>query len=368
MRSKTVRDYFFSIHRYLGLVVGLIAVIIGLTGSILVFYPEMNSYFITQKIGVITPQGQQASVSSVVESVKKAYSDRPDIKVESLQMPKKADKPYKFWVSSADDKWTEVFVNPYTTEVMGTMESEKTFLGIVYRLHYELLAGKIGLVIAGIVAFFMFVLSFTGIVLWPGWRRLISGFKIKWNAHIKRVNFDIHKVTGIVVAIFLGIIGLTGFGWNFYEHTEPLIYAATFTPKPPEPVSQPIPGKAPLTLEELISKADEALPGAATVGLSLPQKPESAVTVRKRFPEEATIFGSSRVYLDQYSGKVLQVENALQPSRANAILNSFFPLHTGMFGGLPMRIFYIFVGLAPLILFVTGFIMWQHRRRPQVKA
>ncbi|WP_322505644.1 hypothetical protein [Chroococcidiopsis cubana] len=31
----------------------------------------------------------------------------------------------------------------------------------------------------------------------------MAGFKIKWNAHPKRVSFDIHKVAGIVTAIFL---------------------------------------------------------------------------------------------------------------------------------------------------------------------
>ncbi|MEH2085041.1 MAG: PepSY-associated TM helix domain-containing protein [Nostoc sp.] len=46
------------------------------------------------------------------------------------------------------------------------------------------------------------------------------------------------------------------------------------------------------------------------------------------------------------------------------ILNSFTPLHYGTFGGLPTRILYVFVGLAPLILFITGFVMWQYRKRP----
>ncbi|MEH2243424.1 PepSY-associated TM helix domain-containing protein [Nostoc sp.] len=51
------------------------------------------------------------------------------------------------------------------------------------------------------------------------------------------------------------------------------------------------------------------------------------------------------------------------------VLNSFPSLHYGTFGGLPTRILYVFIGLAPLILFVTGFVMWQYRykgknRRP----
>lgn len=37
------------------------------------------------------------------------------------------------------------------------------------------------------------------------------------------------------------------------------------------------------------------------------------------------------------------------------------------FGGLPTRILYVFVGLAPLILFITGFVMWKHRYRTKEK-
>ncbi|WP_228058280.1 MULTISPECIES: PepSY-associated TM helix domain-containing protein [unclassified Nostoc] len=45
------------------------------------------------------------------------------------------------------------------------------------------------------------------------------------------------------------------------------------------------------------------------------------------------------------------------------ILNSFIPLHYGTFGGLSTRILYVFVGLSPLILFISGFVMYQHRYR-----
>ncbi|MEH2336460.1 PepSY-associated TM helix domain-containing protein [Nostoc sp.] len=50
-------------------------------------------------------------------------------------------------------------------------------------------------------------------------------------------------------------------------------------------------------------------------------------------------------------------------SLGDRILNSCSLLYYGTFGGLPTRIFYVFVGLAPLILFVTGFVMWQYRQK-----
>ncbi|MEH2180741.1 PepSY-associated TM helix domain-containing protein [Nostoc sp.] len=65
--------------------------------------------------------------------------------------------------------------------------------------------------------------------------------------------------------------------------------------------------------------------------------------------------------------KVLRVDNILEILLGDRILNSFTPLHYGTFGGLPTPILYVFVGLAPLILFITGFVMWWYRRKSTSK-
>jgi uncharacterized iron-regulated membrane protein len=80
-------------------------------------------------------------------------------------------------------------------------------------------------------------------------------------------------------------------------------------------------------------------------------------------PQESEEYGHTQVYLDQYTGEVVQIQDGLRPTRAQAFFNSFEPLHFGTFGGLPTRILYVFVGLAPLILFVTGIVMWWYRYR-----
>ncbi|MEH2153527.1 PepSY-associated TM helix domain-containing protein [Nostoc sp.] len=95
----------------------------------------------------------------------------------------------------------------------------------------------------------------------------------------------------------------------------------------------------------------------------MPGKPEDALQIRMKLPQESSDYGDSNVYLDQYSGKVLRVDNALKIPLGDRILNYFTPLHYGTFWGLPSRIFYVFVGLAPLILSVTAFVMWKHRYR-----
>lgn len=363
--KHTTRNIAFSVHRYLGLVAGLILVIVGLTGSLLIFEHEMDDWNIQQRFGHVISQEQRLSPGTLTNTVKTAYAHHPDWKVRQVNMPSNQEF-YTIRLTRPDDTQWEVFVNPYTGVVMGDRQRETALFSRVLDLHYQLLAGDLGLKIVGIAALFLCVLSITGIMLWSGWRKFFLGFKIKWDAHPKRTNYDIHKVAGILTAGFLGAIAFTGFCWNFYDQMEPLIYAATLTPKPPEVQSTVIPGKPPLELDEIVQRSDIALPGAVNTFINLPRKPDGVFEIYKKVIGDTEDF-NSYVKLDQYSGKVLQVKDSRVARLGDRVLNSFTPIHYGTFGGLPTRIFYVFVGLAPTILMITGFVMWWHRRKPKAK-
>jgi uncharacterized iron-regulated membrane protein len=362
MKKIKPRNFVFTTHRYLGLGIGLLLVIVGLTGSLLIFMPELDAQIIQQRFGYITPQEQIIPVDQLVDTVKTTYAEHPDWKVGQVQMLPD-QKFYTIRLNRPDETQWEVFVNPYTGEVMGDRQRETAFFSRILDLHYALLSGQVGITIVGLAALLFCILSLTGIILWPGWRRLISGFKIKWNTHPKRVNYDLHKVAGIATAIFLALISFTGFCWNFYEYAEPAIYAATLTPKPPTVTSTPISGKAMLPLAQAFKQAEAALPGAVTTFITLPTKPDEVFEFYKKVPLDSEDF-NSYVKVDQYSGQVLQVQDSRKAGVGDLVLNSFNPIHYGTFGGLPTRIFYIFVGLSPLILFVTGLTMWRYRQRP----
>ena len=359
--NRKLRNLAFTLHRYIGLAVGIILIIVGLTGSLLVFERELDDWAIQQRFGHVVAQEQRLSAATLVDNVKVAYAKHPDWQVGQVQMLPKQEF-YTIRLNRTDDTQWEVFVNPYTGVIMGDRQRETALFNRVLELHYALLVGNTGMIIVGIAAFLLVILSITGIVLWPGWRKLISGFKIKWLAHSKRVNFDIHKVAGIINAVFLTVIAFTGFCWNFYEYAEPAIYAATFTPKPPEVKSTLENGKPTLQLDEILRRSNAALPGATTTFINLPQKPNDVFEIYKKVPGDSEDF-NSYVKLDQFSGKVLYVQDSRTGRLGDRVLNSFTPLHYGTFGGLPTRILYVFVGLSPTILFITGFVMWRYRYR-----
>ncbi|MEH2337439.1 PepSY-associated TM helix domain-containing protein [Nostoc sp.] len=288
----------------------------------------------SDETGAIASQGEQLPIETVVNTVKKAYANQPDATIQRYYPPTKPDQSIKVILKTKESDWLPIYVNPYTGVILNPNSQpsllQKIFLDIIYPLHYTLLSGDIGTKFVGIVGLLFTILSITGIILWPGWRKLIAGFKIKWNAHPKRVNFDVHKVAGVITGVFLVFTFFTGFCWNFSEFVNPMIYAITFSnPQQNPAVSMPIAAKLPQGLKDQLKIAQAALPNASLGLISFPDKPEDSFGFS---------FDLGDVSFDQHSGKV-QVSTMATASLGDRILNSFNDLHYGTFWGLPSRIF-----------------------------
>jgi uncharacterized iron-regulated membrane protein len=360
MKSVKVRQTIAKIHRYLGLLIGIISIVVGLTGSLLVFRHEIDAWEIQQRFRVSIEKSTPQSPETLINTVTAAYAvgeaspleNRPDWKIAKLIAFSGQDF-YTIRLNLPNDKQQEIFVNPYTGKIIGDRLRQDAIWGRILSLHYQLLSGDLGTTIVGIAALLLLILSITGIILWSGWRKLWLGFKINWRASPLRLNYDLHKVAGIVTAIFLGATAFTGFCWNFADFTYPAIYALTLTTETPEVKSILVTGKSTLGLDDIVARSNLALPGAINTAITFPEQPEDVFEISKRLPQDTDDF-SSYVKLDRYSGKILQVQDSRTAKLGDRIINSFVTIHYGTFGGLLTRILYVFVGLTPLILFITG--------------
>jgi uncharacterized iron-regulated membrane protein len=359
---KRWRDRFFYLHRYVGILVGIFAVIIGVTGSLLIFRQELDGV-LHRSLWYVQPRNSApVSVQSMIDTVKAAYPDHKLAWIEEVF----TGRSFDFWMNDANDKTLRVFVDQYTGEILGSYKD--AFFDKVLELHYALLAGDIGVVIMGVAAGLLFLLCVTGLVLWPGWRKLATGFSIKWNAKRQRLNFDLHKVFGIVMVVFIGMTAFTGFCWNFHDQTDSILHAVAGVPieDHEEPKSTPVAGKPALDVKSVydpfIAQVNQILPEGKISSFGVPVEETGAFSVYKRLPTDSDRFyGSNIFYFDQYSGKLLKqdVESKKPaPTVGKRILDSFDEVHYGTFWGIPSRIFYIFVGLAIPGLFGTGMVMY----------
>ncbi len=217
----------------------------------------------------------------------------------------------------------------------------------------------------------------TGVPLWfVGLRNWRNAFQFRWSRAGFVRHYDLHRLAGIVAAPLLAMIAVTGLALVFGGLADAVVYGVLGgAPSSGTPERAKVPSRAVSTsglvpLERLRRKAEETLPGACAVLVTLPKRPGEPVKFRLAYPESPLPNGRCAVHLDPEEGRVLWTEDERQFSNAeNLRRNGPYPLHAGLYGGWPTRLLHGAIGLMPLLLLLTGLTLWrQHARSRAVHA
>ena len=225
------------------------------------------------------------------------------------------------------------------------------------------MAGQVGEWIAGWFTVLMLFLAISGIVLW--WPRKI--FSLKNTASWKRTNFDLHNVLGFYSSLVMFFIAFTAVLIAFEGTMDPLVLKlngpAAQRVDPATLQSAPAPGAGRITPDAAVAIAEQTLPGVFVSSVNVPASPRAIYRLLARFPEDRTPAGRSRVYLDQFTGRVLLVENTRTAPLGTRILNLKRSAHTGDILGAPTQALYFIVSFGVGLQVITGVIIWWNSRR-----
>jgi uncharacterized iron-regulated membrane protein len=348
-------------HRYLGLALGSLLLISGLTGSAIVFKTPIDAWLNPELIRV-TPQPGRVALDQILNQVQQALPDR---QASVVFIPDSPTQAVEIWFKDSD---LRAYADPYTGAVLGSRHATDFLMGFLVDLHIHLLAGETGEQVMGWSGLGAIALSLIGLWLWwPKAGRWKQAFAIKWQAAPVRVWLDIHKTAGVMICAFLILTAATGASLALYEIiTEPTLIAITGegTRRKP-PASRETAGTA-APLAPMLAHAALLFPDGQITRVSLPAKPGAAVMVRMRLNGEIHQFGRTFVWFDQYDGAVLRVENAPQANQATRIQSWLYPLHTGVYGGTLSRWLQVVVGLSLALLTLSGAWLWFKGYRARV--
>ena len=362
-----MRKVLGKIHLWLSMLMGIFIVLIGITGSLLVFEPELN-HLIHPNLFKVTER-KIVTYQQALETVTNSY---PKGEIQRVYTPNEPEAKgvYLFRLQEGEEQ-RSIFVDPGTGQINGTL-GDKTFFNIILDFHRSLLMKDFkGENIVGIIGILFFFITLSGIYLWwPGLKKWKNGFKMRGNKNVFVKNYDLHKVLGAVSIPFLMIVSLTGalfiydetiFGW-FGGKAKVILPEENL-------ISKPLPtGKLPLDL--LLSKAEKEVPKGTITQIRMPEKmdqgmAEGAVEIRLSRSYDPGD-GNIRVWIDQYNGKIVGM---LDPKINSGLLYQIWhhPLHTGTFGGIFTKILYAIGGLTPTILMFTGTYMWWFKKKNKRK-
>ena len=366
----TLRKIFLKIHLYISLWLGAFLVIAGLTGSILVYEHTLDKFFNSESMLIEHPGNQSKSIAELINS---ANLQSPIKGAPShIQLPTSPDEaliiryqmPAEGNHKGHNHHFYELMLNQYTGEVIGQRDQFTSLMGLVLRLHFNLFADETGQLIMGITSLLTLLLIMTGIYIWwPKLKHLKAAFIIKRNSSPTRFNFDLHKTVGIYTALILFSVSLSGVHFNMPYLFRPIVnYFSPVDNMRAAVVSEKVMDVS-ISTETAINIAEQIFPGIEVKRVSFPANKTGVYMVMGKQIDEMSDKGTTILWVDQYSGKVLKVKDPHQLSPGNAFLNIQLPLHNGEILGEPGRVLVLIAGFAPLLLMITGVIHWLKKRR-----
>ncbi len=363
---RPVRRWVLWLHLGVGLGLGLLLVVVALSGSLIVFRAEIEDALHASMTRVF-PGGSRVALQPILDRAQAAH---PGAMFHTINLPTSAGQSVSFWGHDGEGRSFHAFANPYTGELLGADLAGDNPTEWLYHLHANLLAGAVGEQVNGAAAGLWVVLVITGIALWwprrgRPWR---DAFVVQWRAQWRRRNFDLHRVTGIVVAVPLLLVAITGAYFPFNTPFRWLAETLTGTrAAEASPRSRSTgPEERRVSIDEVLDVAVTSFPGAPPNWIHLPENSTDVFSVRFRLPGEWRLEGMNHVHVDPSTGALLRVDRHAERSAAQRMLRAMFPLHVGTFGGLTTRVIWLLLGLAPLMLLVTGSLMgWRHVVSPR---
>jgi len=355
----------FELHLWAGIILSLYMILIGITGSLLVFRVELEAASGLKPWHGMRAVEPFADISTVVQNVTEAY---PRSRIISVSTPTDADPIFVALVQSGGMEMAQfgVAADPKTGKVLGQIPRRDSWIDFIQRLHVNLLFGRTGRQANGVAAGFLMLLNITGLVIWwPGlktWKRALT---VDVRRNWRRINFDLHRAIGFwtIAIVSLWAISAIYFAWSKEVTTLVNRISPIVTAKPPVVAAiQAQRGAAESDLGAMIAQARAMDPGTALKGVAFPFSRRAPLRIFMRRGNGVGYEYADTLYFDPYSGNHLATwRYGVNESLGDWFVWSQIPLHFGTYWGLSFKVLWAILGLSIPILTVTGMLMYWNR-------
>jgi len=380
-RLKGRRKLWLKAHLWLGLGAGFVLALAGLSGSVLVFWQEIDAAL---NPGLFRVSAGQATAPKALDQLIAAARAQAPPGWESAYTNPPADAGgnylFHFYYPelSPPPEQAEsltIAIDPYTAALVGKQvfyhgwnPFKHSFVGFFFKLHYALFLGKTGATLVGIIAMLLIVSVLSGLILWwpldGKWKRVLT---IKPRAGRVRFNHDLHQTAGFYSLIVLLALLVSGIYFNLDEEFRWLV--ERFSPLTPEAAGTPLAAGQPRPpLEQALAKARLRYPGGTAQYYSFPNRAGGAFTACYKDVADLRrhVIDFRCLLIDQATGEILQVRDPAHGSAGDVFMQWQWPLHSGQAFGWTGRILVFLTGLVCPLLFVTGVIRWLQKRRAKL--
>ncbi len=365
MKNLDLNRWLWKWHVIAGLITMPFMIILAVTGVIYLFKADVNEQLYRSTLYVEAPSdnaiklGLNEQFSAAIK-----YSEN---RISAINIPTDTEQSTEFEIRSKGFAKTLLYVNPYTAENLGVIDTKQTLMRKVRKLHGELLLDTPGTLVIELVASWFLVLILTGIYVW--WPSKINGaggfFTIRMNKSKRLFWRDLHAVSAFWISILLAATLAGAMPWtNVFGSNLKWVQEQTDSGYPQNwrhakgLMSNTPDNETPLTIEQVVTIANKHnLLGKVTI--KLPVSTSGVFTVSNN---SLWLSDQEVIHIDQYTGDVVLSYTWDDVGILMDLRQVFMRFHQGEYGIVNWVVMLI-VGLVFFVMNLAGTISYLKRKQ-----
>ena len=361
MPEASLRKVLRLAHLWLGLILCIPLVLIGLTGTILTFDRAFEAH-------PVLAAGEAHGATEIVAAAAKAApaGQVPSFFIPPAEPGAAATVRFSQPGKGGPARGAMISVDPVSLAVLDTA-GPGGFLRQVHMLHANLLIGtREGRSVVGWLGVVMLAMGISGLVIWwprPGrWR---AAFAVARTARGVRLHRELHGAVGIWGLLVFITVSFSGVWLAFPDTMAAMAGAEAAAPPPKVQHTEGAQGHAQggIDIDRAIALAQAGLAEGVVRNVGLPMRPDQPFRINMAHKGDADGAPAVTVFVDPWAARVIESRD---PSTLAAPLRFAAwqrALHTGMGLGPVWHVLVGLTGFLPLLFAVTGVSMWLMKRR-----
>lgn len=360
-RAAQLRRLWLNVHLWIGIGIAALLVPISLSGALLVWHDEIDTWINPHRYAVTGTEVAQPVSAYLAKAAEAVAKDPANLRATIVRYPEKG-WPVRITMrgqsrdAGARPRVITVFLDPPTAAVLDVMEFRSSFFGFLHVFHENLTIPEYsGRQIVGWVGTGLLIMSLTGLWLW--WPRGGSFLRgLRWTRS-GRFTFNLHHLIGFWISIPLAVVSFTGIYLAFPQTARNAMSTVAPMGPPRGGFGGQIAQHTALAADRAVDIARKSAPNAEPTALFLPvqQRGEANLNWRVEMRGRDDAF---TVTVDDQSGQA----KVIAPQSGDRAAAWIRWIHEGSHSG-PLWAAVVFLtGIFPTVFAVTGIMMWLRKR------
>ncbi|MGC4042692.1 MAG: PepSY domain-containing protein [Armatimonas sp.] len=378
----SVKALLWRFHFYVGVLVAPLLILTSLSGILYVFAPQIEEVAYARLLHVSPISGKPALEPDAQLAAFRQANPQARVSAFTPSFSPKRSSTVSFTRANGEPGSEHAgheghstrgaesapvytaYLNPQTGETLGVLTENDRFQLFIKRFHKTYMAGENGRILTELGTSWLMVLLITGFILWfPNKARRIAGVWTPRLTGASRLRWrDFHSILGMYLLLITLVLCFTGLTWSRFSGNwrrsfqKAIGQESVFRFTPPK--SAITGDAAPISLAQAV-KAAETAGATAPYKITLPQGKVGSYGIQTF--NDPPFTDSLTVFVDQYSGKVLNKKGRGDTPPIARLLGMGVAFHEGRLFGLANQLLCALGAGSIIFSVISGLVMWTKR-------